>query len=77
MSTETVDNDERLDAQIKTRVTAAVKKGFETLAKANGRHTKPAALQREALQEYLEKHGMPNGLVEPQLALDLAKEQQP
>lgn len=63
---------ETLDAHLKTRVPAAVKAAFEKIAE--DRHLDVSDIAREALREYLEKKGMPNGHVEPQLALGLEKE---
>lgn len=63
---------EPLTAQVKTRIPAAIKSAFEQIAEK--RELKAADIYREALREYLERHGMPNGHVEPQLALSLDKE---
>lgn len=60
---------EELDEQVKTRIPAAVKQAFAKIAA--DRHVPAAIVYRDALREYLEKRGMPNGVVDRQLGLPL------
>lgn len=48
-----------------------MKNAFEKIADERG--LKAADVYREALRDYLATHGMPNGHIEPQLALGLGK----